>query len=119
MGLALQRFSGGLLMAQGGPPARCDTGSGSGCFLSRDAQLLCTLSYLILLDLRKFVLSSYPHFTDEKHKAQKGEGTSQRSQPAEAAQGLGGRTFDQALPLPLSGASGWQDAHLASSVEGV
>uniref|UniRef100_A0A8D1SBY3 Protein Atg16l2 n=2 Tax=Sus scrofa TaxID=9823 RepID=A0A8D1SBY3_PIG len=49
----------------------------------------------------------------------KGEGTSQRSQPAEAAQGLGGRTFDQALPLPLSGASGWQDAHLASSVEGV
>lgn len=58
------------------------------------------------MDLRKFVLFSHSHFTDEETKAQKSEGTSLGSQLIEVAQGLEYRTFNQTLPLPLIGASG-------------
>lgn len=57
-------------------------------------QLISALSYSILLALMKLILSSPFHFTDEKSKAQKGEGMSLRLQLSEVAQGLEYRSLD-------------------------
>lgn len=82
--VAPKMVSGGILVAPGMDLPEIQTLSGCRLFSFSGRtstsqnyfQLICTLSYLILLDLRKFVLPFYSHFTDEESEAQKGEGTS-------------------------------------------